>query len=279
MARSGRIEKIAIYGKGGVGKSVIATALSATYAMSGKRVLHVGCDPKHDSAIRLIDGQRAVRTVLDVLGDDPNAAGTKDILNKGRHGIDCCEAGGPSAGLGCGGRGVARTIEHLDEIGILQSDEYDIAIFDVLGDVVCGGFAAPLRAGFAEKVIIVVSEEPMALFAANNIARAVVAYKRNGVALAGVVLNQRAKDVDIGPIQRFCERLGTRVLVAVEREQAVMDGERIRRTVVEHAPESAASHAVQKLAAMLLELDASTLPTPTPMTDEEFFEFIRDAGV
>jgi nitrogenase iron protein NifH len=279
MARSGRIEKIAIYGKGGVGKSVIATALSATYAMSGKRVLHVGCDPKHDSAIRLIDGQRAVRTVLDVLGDNPDAASTKEILNKGRHGIDCCEAGGPSAGLGCGGRGVARTIEHLDEIGILESDEYDIAIFDVLGDVVCGGFAAPLRDGFAEKVIIVVSEEPMALFAANNIARAVVAYQRNGVALAGLVLNQRAKGIDQGPIARFAEKLGTRILVAVDREQAVMDGERIRRTVVEHAPESEASHAIQRLAQTLLEIDASTLPLPKPMTDEDFFDFIRDAGV
>lgn len=269
-----KTERIAVYGKGGIGKSVVATTLSAVYAMGGRRVLHVGCDPKHDSAVRLLDGNKSVRTVLDVLGDDPTAS-TADILNRGRHGIDCCEAGGPPAGLGCGGRGVARTIEHLDELGLLRSGDYDIAIFDVLGDVVCGGFAAPLRDGFAEKVVIVVSEEPMALYAANNIARAVETYKRNGVALAGLVLNQRARDADLGLVERFCAKLGTRVLASIQRDQGIIEAERQGRTIVEHAPDSAAARALAGLADRIVGLSAAELPLPQPLGDDGFFEFIR----
>jgi len=278
MSSENSIEKIAIYGKGGIGKSVIATSLSAWYAMGGKRVLHVGCDPKHDSAVRLIDGKAEVRTVLDVLGDNPEATGTKEILNEGRHGIQCCEAGGPHAGLGCGGRGVARTIEHLDEVGILESGDYDVAIFDVLGDVVCGGFAAPLRSGFAEKVIIIVSEEPMSLFAANNISRAINAYQRNGVALAGIVLNERGKDIDRGPIEKFCARIGTRIIATVKRDVRVMEGEREKRTIVEWAPESDAALAIAGLGALLVDLDVLTLAQPKPMADNEFFEFMQQHG-
>jgi nitrogenase iron protein NifH len=269
------MEKVAIYGKGGVGKSVVATGLSAAWAMAGKRVLHVGCDPKHDSAIRLMDGAVDVRTVLEVLGDDPGADAGREILNRGRHGIDCCEAGGPPAGLGCGGRGVARTIEYLAEMEILESGTYDVAVFDVLGDVVCGGFAAPLRDGFAQKVLIVVSEEPMAIFAANNIARAVDAYKRNGVVLAGLVLNLRANDADRAPIDRFAARLSTRVLATIGRDPAVMEGERVQKTVVEHAPASVASLAIRSLADAVAAIDPAGIPAPTPMTDNEFFEFMR----
>lgn len=273
------MEKIAVYGKGGVGKSVVATSLSACYGMGGKRVLHIGCDPKHDSAIRLIDGAGAtVRTVLEVIGDNPAAVATADILNAGRHGIDCCESGGPQAGVGCGGRGVARTIELLDDMEILQSGKYDVAIFDVLGDVVCGGFAAPLRDGFAEKVIIVVSEEPMALFAANNISRAVALYRRNGVALAGLVVNLRGKDVDPAPIERFAARIGTRVLATIEREPRVMEAERNRQTVVEYAADCAAATSLRRLAEVLAEVDASALPPPQPMADDEFFVFMKEMG-
>jgi nitrogenase iron protein NifH len=270
-------ERIAVYGKGGIGKSVVATALSAVYAMAGKRVLHVGCDPKHDSAIRLLDGQPRIRTVLDVLGDDPEAAGTRDILNVGRHGIHCCESGGPPAGLGCGGRGVARTIEHLDEVGYLRRGEYDVAVFDVLGDVVCGGFAAPLRDGFARKVLIVLSEEPMALFAANNIARAVEVYRRNGVALAGLVVNRRSDDGDLAAVQGFGARLGTSILAVIHRDPRITEAEKRRLTIVEHAPDSDTAATLRALADRLIELQVSELPLPTPMSDEEFFEFIRAA--
>jgi nitrogenase iron protein NifH len=272
------MEKIAIYGKGGIGKSFIATSLSVSYAMSGRKVLHVGCDPKHDSAIRLIDGQVEVRTVLDVLGDDPTANATAQILNRGRHGIDACEAGGPEAGLGCGGRGVARMIEYLDETRLLETGGYDVAIFDVLGDVVCGGFAAPLREGFARKVLIVVTDQPMALFAANNISRAVLAYQRNHVVLAGLVLNQVDTGTDRGIIDRFAARIGTRTLASLQHDTRIMDGERQQRTIVEHAPDSVPARAIAELGNTVMAIRPDDVPLPTPMTDQEFFAFLREGN-
>ncbi len=269
------MEKIAVYGKGGIGKSVVATNLSAFYGRAGKRVLHVGCDPKHDSAVRLLEKRQPVRTILEVLGSRPDAERTKEIINIGRHGIHACEAGGPPAGLGCGGRGVARTIEYLDEWGFLSSGDYDIALFDVLGDVVCGGFAAPLRDGFAEKVVIVVSEEPMAMFAANNISRAVDHYKRNGVVLAGLVVNLRGSNVNLGPLERFAKRLNTRILTVIERDKRIMEAERAQLTLVETEPEANAAKALVHLAETLLALDRTTVPPPTPMSDDEFFELAR----
>jgi nitrogenase iron protein NifH len=272
------MERIAIYGKGGVGKSVVATNLSVHFAMSGKRVLHVGCDPKHDSAIRLLDGTHTVRTVLDVLRDDPHAELTSEIINVGRHGIHACESGGPSPGLGCGGRGVARTIEYLDDTQFLDSGNYEVVIFDVLGDVVCGGFAAPLRAGFAEKVVIVASEEPMAIFAANNIARAVLTYQHNGVVLAGLVANLRGENADVTPIEQFAARLGTRVLAVVERDPLIITAERNQRTILEYAPESPAARAMSQLGCALTEVRAADVPPPVPMPDDGLFEFMRTWG-
>ena len=272
------MERIAIYGKGGVGKSVFATSMSAHYAMAGKKVLHVGCDPKHDSAMRLLDSQSEVRTILDVLGDNPHSEITNEILNLGRHGIHACEAGGPPAGLGCGGRGVARTIEYLDETDFLHSGGYDVVVFDVLGDVVCGGFAAPLRRGFAEKLVIVVSEEPMAVFAANNIARAVLAYERNGVVLAGLVVNLRGGNVDLAPLDGFAERIGTRVLGVIEREVLIMEAEQQQKTIVEYAPESNAARAMAEVADLVLDLRPENVKSPTPMEDNGLLEFLRGWG-
>jgi nitrogenase iron protein NifH len=269
------MERIAVYGKGGVGKSVVATSLSVCLARSGRRVLHVGCDPKCDSAIRLTDPPTEIRTVLEVLGDDPNSVAAPELINRGRHGIACCEAGGPPAGLGCGGRGVARTIEFLDELQVLQSGEFDAAVFDVLGDVVCGGFAAPLRRNFAEKVLIVLCEEPMALFAANNIARAVGTYRRNGVVLAGLVANLRTSGVDMGPLEEFARRLGTSILATVQRDPRIIEAERQRQTVVEYAPESEAAATLAALTAAVVELEPAKASPPTPMSDDGFFEFLR----
>ncbi len=274
----GEMETIAVYGKGGIGKSVVATSLSIHYAQAGLRVLHVGCDPKHDSALRLLKTSTNIRTVLDILREDPEAVATDEILTTGRFDIDCCEAGGPQPGVGCGGRGVARMIEALDEMQLLQSGRYDVAIFDVLGDVVCGGFAAPLRDGFAKKVIIVLSEEPMAIFAANNIARAIDIYRDNGVCLAGLVVNQRSKDAELDTIERFAKRLGTTILTVIERDQRIMDAERQQRTILEFAPEAPTAQAFRALGQAIVDIDSTTISLPTPMTDEEFFDFLRDNG-
>ncbi len=269
------MERIAIYGKGGVGKSVVATSLSACYARAGHRVLHVGCDPKHDSAVRLVDGKGSIPTVLDVLADDPNVTSTDRILHEGRYGIQCCEAGGPEPGVGCGGRGVARTLEFLEEMNVLDPDRYDTVLFDVLGDVVCGGFAAPLRQGFARKVIIVVSEEPMALFAANNISKAIHVYQPNGLALAGFVASLKSPDADRAMIERFAATLSTRVLAFIPRDPLILAAERERRTVVEFAPESASALAFVRLSETVLGIDPDAVPLPTPLSDDAFFEFIR----
>jgi nitrogenase iron protein NifH len=268
------VEQIAIYGKGGIGKSVVATNLSAHFAMSGRRVLHVGCDPKRDSALRLLDGSR-LATVMDLVGQDPDSLSMATIVNRGRHDVDCVEAGGPEPGTGCAGRGVARTIEFLGEQGVLEDGVYDVAIFDVLGDVVCGGFAAPLRLGFARKVFIVVSEQPMSLFAANNITRAIRRYAPNGVALGGLIANSCVPETDRDLLTRFAARLGTRVAQFLPRDPAVIAAEKERRTVVEWAPDSELAAGVRTLAEEILSLDADAIPLPTTMTDDEFFTFLQ----
>ncbi len=270
------MERIAIYGKGGVGKSVVATSLSAYYAGQGKRVLHIGCDPKADSAVRLMDGDSPMITVLQALADNPNTTSTESILHAGRNGIDCCEAGGPEPGVGCGGRGVARTLEFLDEMEVIESGGYDAVVFDVLGDVVCGGFAAPLRQGFAQKVIIVVSEEPMALFAANNISKAIHTYHANGVVLGGLVASLKTTDVDRSVLERFAQALSTQVLAYIPRDPFITQAERERKTIVEHSPDSPTAKVFASLAERILEIDPAKMGLPTPLSEKQFFEFIRE---
>ena len=267
-------ERLAIYGKGGIGKSVVATGLSAYYALQGKKVLHVGCDPKRDSSLRLI-GHMPRRTVVDFVGMEPGAVAASRLLEEGRHGVMCLEAGGPEPGLGCGGRGVARAIELMEETELLETGGFDVALFDVLGDVVCGGFAAPLRQGFARKVVIVASEEPMALFAANNIAKAIVTYQANGVVLAGLVANLRSGTDDAGLVERFAAAIGTRVLVVLPRDPLVVEAERQCKTVLDHAPDSAAAREIAKLGETLSVIRAADVASPTPLGETEFFELMK----
>jgi nitrogenase iron protein NifH len=270
------VETIAIYGKGGIGKSVVATNLSVCFALAGRRVLHVGCDPKRDSAIRLMNGAR-LATVMDLIGQDPDSLSVAAIINRGRHGLDCVEAGGPEPGVGCAGRGVARTIEFLDEQGVLAHGAYDLAIFDVLGDVVCGGFAAPLRLGFARKVFIVVSEQPMSLFAANNITRAVRRYAPNGVTLGGIIANSCTPQTDRGLLDRFAARLNTRVVEFLPRDPLVMEAEKQRLTVIEHAPDSELAARLRTVAEEVIRFDPDAAALPATMTDDEFFAFLQEA--
>ena len=269
------MQKIAIYGKGGIGKSVVATHLSAELARRGMKVLHVGCDPKADSSCRLT-GRHVVRTVLAQMSNELDDIEAAQLITPGRNRIDCIEAGGPEPGAGCGGRGVARAIELIGELQLLETGRYNAAVFDVLGDVVCGGFAAPLRKGFARKVLIVVSEESMALFAANNIARAVVANSANGAVLAGLVANVRSGDPQRrARVDAFARALGTRVVMTLERSTLISDAELELSTAVETAPGSDVAQAFSALADAALELDPDTVGKPTPLEQEAFFEFMR----
>jgi nitrogenase iron protein NifH len=271
------LELIAVYGKGGIGKSVIATNLSARYALAGERVLHVGCDPKVDSAVRLLDGKRLV-TVMDLTGDGAEDVAFASVVNRGRHGIDCVEAGGPEPGTGCAGRGVARAIELIGESSALETGAYDVAVFDVLGDVVCGGFASPLRLGFARKVVIVVSDQPMSWFAANNITRAIHRYAENGVALAGLVANSMLETSRRDVLLRFAEALDTRILAFLPRDPAVPEAENRRHTVSEDAPGSPAAVGLAALAADLRALDPAKLPLPRTLSEDEFFRFVQGSA-
>lgn len=269
------MEKIAIFGKGGSGKSTFAANLAAACARRGRRVLLVGCDPKHDTTVLLTDG-RPIATVVerDAAGD----AGREDperLVVRGRLGVDCIEAGGPEPGTGCAGRGVSRMIEVFEETRLLERRRYDVVLFDVLGDVVCGGFAAPLRQGLADKVCILVSEELLALYAANNIARAVRTYASNGVALAGLVANLRDPAADRAEITRFARLLGTRVLAFAGRDPLVRAAERRRRTVVELFPRSAFARRVAALADDLLRFRPREAAVPRPLSDERFHRLFR----
>jgi len=270
------MQKIAIYGKGGIGKSMIATGLSASFALRDLKVLHIGCDPKHDSAVRLLDEGEDVPTVLDVLKGRTNQVRRDEIVARARLGIDCCESGGPTPGLGCAGRGVARTLEYFDEIELFDEDEYDMVVFDVLGDVVCGGFAAPLRAGFAEKVYIVTSEEPMALYAANNISKAVVNYATNGVVLGGLIANLKSNEADREILEVFAELINTRIVAYMPRDERIIAAEKQRKTIVEAVPDSEAAQTLRSLADFILAQESQGVPLPTPLDDAAFFRFAKE---
>ena len=183
--------KIAIYGKGGIGKSTTTSNLSAALSELGYRVMQIGCDPKSDSVKNLMGG-RKIPTVLDKLRESVSDVALKDIVFEGFGGVLCVEAGGPTPGIGCAGRGIITAFEKLEELDAYEIYKPDIVLYDVLGDVVCGGFAMPIRQGYADHVFIVTSGEMMALYAASNIAQAVKNFGSRGYArYAGVILNSR----------------------------------------------------------------------------------------
>ncbi len=272
------MERIAIYGKGGIGKSVIATNISMCLAVQGRSVLHVGCDPKHDSAVRLLESAQPPRTVLDMLGDGRRNVSPEQIINRGRRGITCIESGGPEPGVGCAGRGVARTLEVMASLGMFQDKRYEVCVFDVLGDVVCGGFAAPLREGFARKVVIVTSEEAMSLYAANNICKAVRTYAENGVTLAGLVANLHDAARGAEEVEAFARLINTSVLATLSRDPKIQRAERAMTTMVEREPNGKLAALFDGLARKLLSLRADRLPLPEPLEEGEFFRMAARGG-
>lgn len=263
------MERIVFFGKGGIGKSTTASNISATLAADGRRVLHVGCDPKHDSTVALLRGTM-IQPVVDRI---QSLAGltAESVVTRSHLGVDCVEAGGPEAGVGCGGRGISRMLEIFQSVNLLSPERYDVCVYDVLGDVVCGGFASPLRKGIGEKVVIVASEEVMALYAANNIARAVVHYASNGVSLAGLIVNLRDNHEDRGPVERFAKLINTKVLGYIPREPLVREAEYRRMTVAEYAPGAAITRTLRELGEQILALDARSLPLPTPLDEQTFY--------
>ncbi len=264
---------IALYGKGGIGKSTVSSNLSTVFARRGMKVLHVGCDPKHDSTMALLDGV-PVRTVIQQITG--NLSKASDIILKGKFGLDCIECGGPEPGVGCGGRGVSRMFEVLDDLDLVREGGYDVAVFDVLGDVVCGGFAAPLKQGRAELVYIVVSEGVMALFAANNIARALRRFASNGIALGGLIVNVCDDTTNRAGMEKFAAALSTQVIAWVPRDVRIRRAEVQRKTVVEMHPDSDVATIFEGLADRVHGDSAAAHPIPTPIDEARFDQFIHD---
>ena len=269
------MERIAVYGKGGIGKSTFATSASLVLSRMGNRVLHVGCDPKHDSSVVLVEDPTHFRTVMNKVFAGEDVFDPEDIVMKGIEGIDCVESGGPDAGRGCGGRAVSRSFEVFEDVELVDAETYDAVVYDVLGDVVCGGFAAPMRKSARSKVVIVLSEELMAAYAANRIAAAVREFHSNDVRLAGFVINLKSNQADIRPIQRFAEAIGTRVLGVLPRDPLVCEAEMYRQCIVQYAPDSPVAVGIQAIIEAVVGLDRDALDAPTPLLEPDLRRIMR----
>ena len=257
------MRQIAIYGKGGIGKSITTQNLAAALATErGRQVMVVGCDPKADST-RLLVHSTAKLTALDALREyDEDELELAQIMREGFGGIRCVESGGPEPGVGCAGRGIIASIDLLESLGAYTPD-LDYVFYDVLGDVVCGGFAMPIREGKAQQIYVVVSGELMSLYAANNICRGIVRYARTGGArLAGVICNSRNVDNERALVEQFARELGCELTAFIPRDNIVQKAEVRRQTVIEFAPESDQARAYLDLAARIEEDAQQVVPTP-----------------
>ncbi len=272
----GEIRQIAIYGKGGIGKSTTTQNLTAGLVELGKKVMIVGCDPKADST-RLLLGGLAQKTVLDTLREEGDGVKLERILKEGFGGTRCVESGGPEPGVGCAGRGIITAIGLLENLGAYTED-LDYVFYDVLGDVVCGGFAMPIREGKAKEIYIVASGEMMALYAANNIAKGVKRYaKTGGVRLGGIICNSRNVDREMDLLRAFSKELGTKLLYYVPRDNIVQHAEINRKTVIEYRPDSNQAKEYRSLAQAVMENKDYTIPTP--MEQERLEEILFEFGL
>jgi len=272
----GQIRQIAIYGKGGIGKSTTTQNLTAGLVELGKKVMVVGCDPKADST-RLLLGGLAQKTVLDTLREEGDGVKLDRILKEGYKGTRCVESGGPEPGVGCAGRGIITSIGLLENLGA-YTDDLDYVFYDVLGDVVCGGFAMPIREGKAKEIYIVASGEMMALYAANNIAKGVKRYaKTGGVRIGGIICNSRNVDRELDLLRAFSKELGTKLLYYVPRDNIVQHAEINRKTVIEYKPDSSQANEYRNLAQAIIDNQDFTIPTP--MDQERLEEILFEFGL
>jgi nitrogenase iron protein NifH len=272
----GELRQIAIYGKGGIGKSTTTQNLTAGLCEHGKKVMVVGCDPKADST-RLLLGGLAQKTVLDTIRDEGEDIELDRILKTGFGGTKCVESGGPEPGVGCAGRGIITSINMLENLGAYTDDLYYV-FYDVLGDVVCGGFAMPIREGKAKEIYIVASGEMMALYAANNISKGIQRYARTGgVRLGGIICNSRNVDRELDLLRAFAKELGTKLLYFVPRDNIVQHAEINKKTVIEYRPESNQAQEYRNLAQAVIENQDFVIPTP--MTQERLEEILMEYGM
>lgn len=244
--------KIAVYGKGGIGKSTTVSNVAAILAEKGLKVMQIGCDPKADSTIALRHGQE-METVLDLCRKKKKDLILDDMIRIGYQGVICVEAGGPTPGLGCAGRGIITALEKLKETGAYEIYKPDVVLYDVLGDVVCGGFSMPMRNGYADKVFIITSGENMAIHAGANIAMAVDQFKNRGYAsLGGLILNRRNVTREEEKVKELADDFHTQVIGTLSRSNLVTEAEEKGKTVVECFPESEMAEEYRVLADAIL---------------------------
>ncbi|MDO5115381.1 MAG: nitrogenase iron protein NifH [Synergistaceae bacterium] len=244
--------KIAIYGKGGIGKSTTASNIAAAFAQSGMTVMQIGCDPKADSTVCLRGG-RPLSTVLDLIRGRGGRLELEEMVTPGFAGVLCVEAGGPAPGLGCAGRGIIAAMEKLEEKKAFEVYRPDAVIYDVLGDVVCGGFAMPIREGYAEKVFVVTSGENMAIHAAANIAQAVANFRSRGYAsLGGIILNRRNVPREDEKVAELAADVDSRLVGALNFSPFVQRAEELSQTVLEAFPDSPMAEEYRELARRVL---------------------------
>lgn len=247
------MKKFAIYGKGGIGKSTTVSNLSAAFADMGMKVMQIGCDPKADSTGLLTGGKR-INTTLELIRDKKDNFTLDDMVMLGYKGIVCAEAGGPTPGLGCAGRGIICALEKLEEKGAYKKYNPDIVFYDVLGDVVCGGFSMPMRTGYADKVFVVSSGENMSIYAAANICMAIKNFKGRGYAdLGGIILNKKNVKDEEKKVKELCKEFKTKIVGVLPYDEIVQKASDINKTVVEAFPDSDMAKAYIKLAKEVLD--------------------------
>ncbi len=247
------MRKIAIYGKGGIGKSTTTSHLSAALSLAGYKVMQIGCDPKADSTKPIMG--KSIPTVLDQLKEKGDDLELKDIVFEGFNGVLCVESGGPTPGIGCAGRGIISAFEKLEDLDAFEEYKPDIVIYDVLGDVVCGGFAMPIRGGYAREVFIVSSGEMMALYAASNIAQAIKNFGSRGYAkLQGIILNAKNIVDEVEIVQKAADEIETKIVSYIPRHGDIQKGEALNGTVFECLEQSEMHAVYHSLAQQVLEL-------------------------
>ena len=272
------MRQIAIYGKGGIGKSTTTQNTVAGLVALGKKVMIVGCDPKADST-RLMLHAKAQNTVMDLIRERGTVEDLElsDVLKVGYGGVKCVESGGPEPGVGCAGRGVITAINFLESEGAYTPD-LDYVFYDVLGDVVCGGFAMPIREGKAQEIYIVCSGEMMAMYAANNISKGILKYATSGkVRLGGLICNSRNTDCEADLIDALAKRLGTQMIHFVPRDNEVQRAELRRMTVIEYSPEHKQAQEYRELARKIAENKMFVIPKPLQM--EELEGLLMEFGI
>ncbi len=270
------MRQVAIYGKGGIGKSTTTQNLTAGLGEMGKKIMIVGCDPKADST-RLVLGGLAQKSVLDTLREEGEEIELDSILRPGVFGIKCVESGGPEPGVGCAGRGIITSINMLESLGA-YTEELDYVFYDVLGDVVCGGFAMPIREGKAQEIYIVASGEMMALYAANNICKGILKFANTGgCRLGGIICNSRNVDGEKELLEAFSKELGSQLIYFVPRDNMVQRAEINKSTVISFDPTAGQADVYRGLARAI---DGNKMfVVPKPMEQDRLEEILMEHGI